>query len=166
MNKFMVTGIDIHHHRITAVTLMRQEQSFSFVSLKVFPTSADIFSENDVLNYQKIVKKLTEIRKGLPFFQRKVSIAIPDLAVISRIVHPEHQENQVMEAWGVYQAFAEMTSLPKEGLQFDYTPLTDGFQVYAAKREVVDSRLTALRLAKLQPILVDTEKAVFSSVFD
>ncbi|CAM3563330.1 Competence protein A [Vibrio aerogenes CECT 7868] len=161
MNKLIVTGIDMNRHHMTAVTLMRQKQSFSLIDFRIFQSSGNIFPENEVLDYQNIVKKLAELRKGLPFFSRHVAVAIPDLAIMSRIIRISPQNSQLMEALAVYQAFSGEVSLSVSELRLDYTGVSDGFRVYAARKDVVESRLTALRGARLKPILVDTEKQCF-----
>ncbi|SHO54770.1 pilus assembly protein PilM [Vibrio quintilis] len=161
MNKLIVTGIDINRHYMTAVTLMRQKQSFSLIDFRIFTLSGNIFPESEVLDYQKIVKKLAEVRKGLPWFSRHVAVAVPELAVMSRIVTISPQQSDVMEAWAVYQAFSEKVSLTASQLSVDYMAVNDGFRVYAARKEVVNSRLCALRGARLKPVLVDTEKQCF-----
>ncbi|MDW6002736.1 pilus assembly protein PilM [Vibrio mangrovi] len=162
MRKFIVTGIDIRRHRVTAVTLKRQHNILSLLNCESIAVTDDIFSENEVISYQKIVNKLAGVRKRLPFFQHRAAISVPELAVMTRTLRLSlHDHDKSLESWLVYQAFSEKTSLSRESVCLDYVVLDEGYQVYAAKREVIESRLQAIRQAGLKPVLVDTEKQAF-----
>ncbi|QMV13093.1 type IV pilus biogenesis protein PilM [Vibrio spartinae] len=166
MRKRIVTGIDIRRHRITTVTLKRQHNIVSLLACETLPVPDDILSENEVIDYQSIVNKLAEIRKRLPFWQNRVAISIPDLAVMTRTVEPSidtsiDSYDQSLAPWLIAQAFSEKTGLSGSSVYLDYVPLETGYQVYAAKKEVVESRLQALCRAGLKPVLIDTEKQAF-----
>ncbi|WNJ96386.1 pilus assembly protein PilM [Vibrio ruber] len=162
MRKRIVTGIDIRRHRITAVTLKRQHNTLSLLGSETLSVAEDIFSDNEVIDYQSIVNKFAEIRNRLPFLQHRVAIAMPDLAVMTRTLRLSTSEHdKTLEPWLVSQAFTEETALSGASVYLDYVPLQAGYQVYAAKKEVVESRLQALRQAGLRPVLIDTEKQAF-----
>ncbi|KUJ00743.1 pilus assembly protein PilM [Vibrio sp. MEBiC08052] len=162
MRKRIVTGIDIRRHRITTVTLKRQHNIVSLLDCETLSVPDDIFSENEVIDYQSIVNKLAEVRKRLPFWQHRVAISMPDLTVMAKTLQLSISDyDQSLEPWLIAQAFAEKTGLSGDSVYLDYVPLQTGYQVYAAKKEVVESRLQALCLAGLRPVLIDTEKQAF-----
>ncbi len=162
MRKRIVTGIDIRRHRITTVTLKRQHNIVSLLDCETLSVPEDIFSENEGINYQSIVNKLAEIRKRLPFLQNRVAMSIPDLAVMTRTVALSIRDyDKSLAPWLIAQAFSEQTGLSVTSVYLDYVPLETGYQVYAAKKEVVESRLQALCRAGLKPVLIDTEKQAF-----
>ncbi|WP_038179186.1 pilus assembly protein PilM [Vibrio rhizosphaerae] len=162
MRKRIVTGIDIRRHRITTVTLKRQHNIVSLLDCETLSVTKDILSENEVIDYQSIVNKLAKIRKRLPFWQHRVAIAMPDLAVMTRTLSlPNRDYDKSLEPWFIAQAFAEKTGLSRQSVYLDYVPLQTDYQVYAAKKEVVESRLQALCLAGFRPVLIDTEKQAF-----
>ncbi|MFA0422916.1 pilus assembly protein PilM, partial [Vibrio sp. 10N.222.54.A1] len=86
MGSSLITGIDINHHSIKAVVLKPVGESYALVGYKELPISDDIFTANHTLEYQKTVKKLKELRKGLPFGCRNVAISVPDNTVISKVL--------------------------------------------------------------------------------
>ncbi|WP_159739507.1 type IV pilus assembly protein PilM [Vibrio atypicus] len=165
MGKSLVIGVDIGHHSIKAVALKPSKGTLTLVSYQELTIESDIFTDNHMLNYQKIVKKLKELRKGLPLFSRKVALAIPDNAVISKVLQIDSELDQQEREFAIFQAFAHQSPFPIEELNLDFVELAQpssnntmaSYQVYATKREVVDSRIQAVTKAGYQPILMDMQ---------
>ncbi|NAW67897.1 type IV pilus assembly protein PilM [Vibrio sp. V27_P1S3P104] len=166
MSQSLVTGVDIGHHSIKAVVLKLSGETYSLVSYKEIVVTDDIFADNYTLDYQKIVKKLKELKKSLPLFSRKVSIAVPDNAVISKILQIESDLDPVEQEFAIYQTFSHQSPLPIEELSLDFVKVTEKaltrsssatYQVYATRREVVDSRVAATEKAGLEPVLLDVQ---------
>ncbi|WP_428776711.1 pilus assembly protein PilM, partial [Vibrio sp.] len=86
MVQSLVMGVDIGHHSIKAVVLKPAGSKYTLLGYKEIRVADDIFADNHALVYQKIVKKLKELKKGLPLFSRKVVVAIPDNTVISKVL--------------------------------------------------------------------------------
>ncbi|MEZ8825724.1 type IV pilus assembly protein PilM [Vibrio amylolyticus] len=162
MGKSLITGIDIGHYSIKAVVVKPVSEGFSLVSFKELPISAGVFSDNHTVNHQEIVKKLKELRKTLPWFSRRAAITIPDSAVISKVLQVERDLDERETEFAIYQAFSHQSPFPIEELSLDYvrtdveskTP-TVAYQVYATKKEVVESRLNAVKKAGFAPIVCD-----------
>ncbi|NOI16176.1 type IV pilus assembly protein PilM [Vibrio hepatarius] len=165
MGKSLVIGVDIGHHSIKAVALKPSKGTFTLVSYQELPIEADIFSDNHLLNYQKIVKKLKELRKSLPLFSRKVALAIPDNAVISKVLQIDSELDTQEREFAIVQAFSHQSPFPVEELNLDFIELPksgsgqtmSSYQVYATKKEVVDSRVQAVTKAGYQPLLVEIQ---------
>ncbi|MGL4192457.1 MAG: type IV pilus assembly protein PilM [Vibrio sp.] len=166
MGKSLVTGIDIGHHSIKAVVLKPMGDTYALVGYEELLVTADIFTDNYTLDYQKIVKKLKQLKKGLPLFSRKVALAIPDNAVISKSLPIDSDLEPREQEFAIYQAFAHQSPFPVEDLSFDFVEIanstvarssTTTFQVYATRTEVVDSRLHVSKKAGFEPILIDVQ---------
>ena len=165
MGKSLVIGIDIGHHSIKAVALKLSKSTLTLVSYRELPIEDDIFTDNHMLNYQKIVKKLKELRKGFPLFSRKVALAIPDSAVISKVLQIDSDIETQEREFEIMLAFSQQSPLPVEELYLDFVEVTPkhtrstslSYQVYATKREVVTNRIQALSKAGFQPILADVQ---------
>ncbi|EOD2712964.1 type IV pilus assembly protein PilM [Vibrio cholerae] len=166
MGKSLVTGIDIGHHSIKAVVLKPMGDTYALVGYEELLVTADIFTDNHTLDYQKIVKKLKELKKGLPLFSHKVAIAIPDSAVISKVLQIDSDLEQRELEFAVYQAFSHQSPFPVEELSLDFVKVTEKslarsstttFQLYATKKDVVDSRLHAVKKAGFEPVLMDVQ---------
>lgn len=159
MGKTLVTGVDIGRHSIKAVVLTPYRESYSLLGCQEIVISEDIFADNHTLNYQKIVKKLKELKKGLPLFSRKVTLAVPDSAVITKQIQIDSNLDLREQEFAVYDAFSQQSPLPLDALQLDYVMDMQSkehcgqqCQVYATRSEVVHSRMAALRGAGFQPL--------------
>ncbi|MFB9213958.1 type IV pilus assembly protein PilM [Vibrio sinaloensis] len=165
MGKSLVIGIDIGHHSIKAVALKPSKGTLTLVSYRELPIESDIFTDNHMLNYQKIVKKLKELRKALPLFSRKVALAIPDSAVISKVLQIDSEIETQEREFAIMQAFSHQSPFPVEELNLDFVEVNktgagssmSSYQVYATRRDVVESRTQALAKAGYQPILTEVQ---------
>lgn len=166
MGSSLVTGIDINNHSIKAVVLKPVGELYALVGYKELPITDDIFTDNHTLEYQKTVKKLKELRKGLPFGCRHAAISVPDNTVISKVLQIESELEDREKEFSIYQTFAHQSPFPIEELSLDFVKLDDNrfgkgsttsYQVYATRKEVVESRSLALTKAGFRPIVVDTQ---------
>ncbi|MCK6263170.1 type IV pilus assembly protein PilM [Vibrio sp. ZSDE26] len=164
MGKSLITGIDIGHYSIKAVVLKPASEGYSLVSFKELPISASVFSDNHSVDHQEIVKKLTELRKSLPLFSRRVAMSIPDNAVISKVLRIDNDLDERETEFAIYQAFSHQSPFAIEDLSLDFVKVDDSsktptvaYQVYATKREVVDSRYAAAKKAGFTPVLFDAQ---------
>ncbi len=174
MGKSLVTGVDIGHHSIKAVVLKQSKGTYKLVGCHELPIESDIFTDNHMVNYQKIVKKLKELRKGLPLFSRKVSLAIPDNAVISKVLQIDSELDEQETEFAITQTFSHQSPFPTDELNLDYVLLNlDGisesgkssFQVYATKKELVANRVEVLSKSGFQPVLVDVQAHCLNRVW-
>ncbi|MDG2609720.1 type IV pilus assembly protein PilM, partial [Vibrio parahaemolyticus] len=120
-------------------------------------------AENNTINHQEIVKTLKEIRKELPFWARRVAISVPDNAVISKKLQIEQNLEESEKEFAVVQAFSHQSPFPVEELSLDFVKLdadeqmrgTDSYQVFATRKDVVETRVDALQKSGLKTVLVD-----------
>lgn len=159
MGKSLVTGVDIGHRSIKAVVLTPYRESYSLLGCQEVVISEDIFADNHTLNYQKIVKKLKELKKRLPLFSRKVTLAVPDSSVITKQIQIDSDLDSREQEFAVYEAFSHQSPLPLGALQLDFvmqprsgSDSTSQCQVYATRSEVVQSRVAALHGAGFHPL--------------
>ncbi|EEX93496.1 type IV pilus assembly protein PilM [Vibrio orientalis CIP 102891 = ATCC 33934] len=164
MGKSLVTGIDIGHHSIKAVVLKSYQGAIALVDYQELPIESDIFSDNHMLNYQKIVKKLKELRKSLPRFSHKVALSVPDNAVISKELQIDRGLEAREREFAIFEAFSHQSPFPIEELSFDFVPIEATtlnsvcrYQVYATRKDLVESRIQAVTKAGYTPVLLDVQ---------
>ncbi|MDA9557723.1 type IV pilus assembly protein PilM [Vibrio sp.] len=174
MNRQLVTGIDISHHSIKAVVLKHTKGDSSIISYQEIPLSDGISLENNTVNPDEIVKKLKELKKTLPWLSHKVAIAIPDNAVISKILQIDSDLDVSEREFAIMQAFALQSPFPIEELRLDFVPVenttvTRGkvatYQVYATKKEVIESRNDAVSKAGFKPLVMDLQSHSLLSIW-
>ncbi|MHA2718025.1 type IV pilus assembly protein PilM [Vibrio owensii] len=163
MDKLLVTGIDIGYNSLKAVVLKPNGNSYALLGYKEIILKERIVAENNTINHQEIVKTLKEMRKELPIRARKVAISVPDNAVISKKLQIEQNLEESEKEFAVMQAFAHQSPFPVEELSLDFVKVdtdeqmggTESYQVFATRREVVESRVDTLTKSGLKTVLVD-----------
>jgi type IV pilus assembly protein PilM len=162
MGNSVVSGIDIGHHNIKVVVLKPYKGRYALVGYQELPIEAGIFSDNHMLNYQKIVKKLKELRKSLPRISRKVALTLPDSSVISKVIQIDSDIKSQEIEFALLESFSSQSPFPLEALCLDFVPLEQQssdqykqFQVFATKKEVVHNRIDVMQGAGLSPLLID-----------
>ncbi len=163
MDKLIVTGIDIGHNSLKAVVLKPNGDKFALLGYKEILLKEGIVAENNTINHQEIVNTLKQLKKELPFGAKRVAISVPDNAVISKKLNIDQnlEENEV--EFAVIQAFSHQSPFPVEDLSLDFVRLSTeegqrgaaSYQVFATRKDVVDSRVQAINKSGLKPILVD-----------
>lgn len=166
MGKSFVTGIDIGHHSIKAVVMKPAGELFELVSYQEVPATEAIFSDNHTLNHQEIVKKLKELKKLLPMMARQVVLSVPDNAVISKLLHIDSELDEREKEFAIYQVFGQQSPFPVEELSLDYVKVesdalkrapTATYQVYATRKEVIETRLDAVKKSGFKPVAMDIQ---------
>ncbi|MGO2342335.1 type IV pilus assembly protein PilM [Vibrio litoralis] len=166
MGKSFVTGIDIGHHSIKAVVMKPAGELFELVSYKEVPATEAIFSDNHTFDHQEIVKKLKELKKQLPMMARNVVLSVPDNAVISKVLHIDSELEEREKEFAIYQVFGQQSPFPVEDLSLDYVKVesdtlkrapTSTYQVYATRKEVIESRMDAVKKSGFKPIVMDIQ---------
>lgn len=160
MGKSLVTGIDIGHHSLKAVVIKPVCEAHVLVGYHEVAVTNAIFSDNHKLNYQEIVKKLKELRKGLPWFNGKVAISVPDNVVITKTLQLDSAPAADEEALAVSEAFVRQSAFPAQALSLDFVPVSSvelRYQVYATKRELVEQWTRVLKRAGLRPLYMTTD---------
>ncbi|MDN3608411.1 type IV pilus assembly protein PilM [Vibrio ostreicida] len=158
MGKSLITGLDINPQTINAVVLKPDHDTLSLVGYHQIKTDTDIFTENHRLNYQKIVKKLKELRKVLPLFSRKVCLYLPDEFVISKKLQIDREFQGEECEFALIQAFSLRSPVPVDELYFDFVALPDKpgeFQVYAARKSCIENRMSSCQKAGFDPVVIN-----------
>ncbi|HBV76128.1 MULTISPECIES: type IV pilus assembly protein PilM [Vibrio] len=166
MGKSLVTGIDIGHHSIKAVVMKPAGELFELVSYTEVSTTSAIFSENHTFDHHSIVKKLKELKKQLPIMARNVVLSVPDNAVISKMLHIDSELDEREKEFAIYQVFGQQSPFPVEDLSLDYVKVeqetlqrvpTSTYQIYATRKEVIESRVDVVKKSGFKPLVMDTQ---------
>ncbi|MDG3084665.1 pilus assembly protein PilM [Vibrio hannami] len=157
-----VTGIDISPQSIKVVSVKSAASGYVITRARSFASGA--VNDDHSMDYHLLVKGLGELKKELPLFSRKVAISVPDSAVVCRSLQIDSGIQEVEREFAIYEAFSSVSPVAHQQLRIDFVEKTQsvqedkvGYQVYAAKKEVVDERVNAVKRAKLTPVLVDTQ---------
>ena len=167
-----VTGVDIGHYSIKAVTLTpTHHDMYSVVFCAELLVPCGIFADNHMLDYQKIVKKLKELKKTLPVFSYKVATSIPDSAVITKQLQLDSYQLSHLDIKSHVQ---EQLPFLSEDLSFDYIPsvevhssthLGPRYQVVATRQSLIANRTSLFESAGFTPLMVNQQANSLSAVW-
>ncbi|MCL9775578.1 pilus assembly protein PilM [Vibrio methylphosphonaticus] len=163
MTKKWITGIDIGHYSAKAVVLMVDGATLTVINHLELAGSDAIFSDSHTLKHQETVKNLKNFKKLPPIFRKKAALAIPDSAVISKIISIEKGLVGQEQEFAVLQAMSHQTPYPLEELALDFykaSPISEGhteaYRVYVVKQSLVDNWSKTINKLGYQPQYMDT----------
>ena len=173
MDKRIVTGIDIGHNSLKAVVLKPNGDQFALLGYKEILLKDGIVAENNTINHQEIVNTLKQLKKQLPFGAKKVAISVPDNAVISKKLHIEQNTEESEIEFAVVQAFSHQSPFPVDELSLDFVHLgaeeslrgPHSYQVFATRKDVVESRVEAIHKSGLKPVLIDVHSQSLGQIW-
>lgn len=159
-----VTGVDFSHHSIKAVTLTpSHEHTYDIVACSELLVSNDIFADNDMLDYQKIVKKLKELKKTFPLFSRKVAVTLADSSIITKELQVDSYENphQILSAMMSEQCGINVSELAIDYHALPFEPSVTHsrptYRVFAARKALITERVRVLKAAGLTPFFMNSQ---------
>ncbi len=160
----LITGIDIGYQSLKAVMLKPIRQQFALIGCKELTINSAIFAENHILNHQEIVRTLKLLKKQLPYYHRQVALAIPDSTVISKTANIHDSLSGRAREFAISHDLSKQSPVDVEELCFDYTRLSGvphedlvAYQVFGARKEIVEPRRKACVSAGLFPVLIDVQ---------
>ncbi|MGF1724565.1 type IV pilus biogenesis protein PilM [Photobacterium nomapromontoriensis] len=163
----LIIGIDIGHYSIKAVVLRQKKSSLELAAFTEVVLPAAVVNEQHSVNAPALLSAMRKLKKNLPLGAKNVVLALPDSAVISKVIQLDSHLSDDEAVFAVEQAMSAASPFPVEDLRIDFFPLasetfsepaqTQPYQVFAARRETVDSRVEAVRKARLQPQVVELQ---------
>ncbi|AJR07269.1 pilus assembly protein PilM [Photobacterium gaetbulicola] len=163
----LTIGIDIGHHSIKAVALRQKKSELELVAFAEVELPTPVLNNQGSVNAPALLSAVRKLKKGLPFGARRAVLALPDSAIISKVIQLDSHLTEEESVFAVEQAISASSPFPVEELRLDFFPIpaesfgepaqTHPVQVYAARRENVDSRVDALRQVRLSPTVVELQ---------
>lgn len=162
-----IIGIDIGHHSVKAVVLNPKKEQLELSAFAEITLPSSVINDQHSVNTSALLSAIRKLKKSLPFNARKVAIALPDSAVISKVIQLDTNLSDEEAEFAVTQALSASSPFPVEELSLDFFPLSSDafvetattvpFQVFAARKDTIDSRIKALKKAGLHPGVVELQ---------
>lgn len=160
-------GVDIGHHSVKAVVLQQKKEQFELTAFAEVELTKTIINDQHSVNNSELLSAMRQIKKQLPWQAKAVTLALPDSAVISKVVQLDSRLSDDETEFAIVQALGAASPFPIEELWFDYFPLmserfnetvsTTPFQVFASRRETIDSRVSALTKLGFKPQVMELQ---------
>lgn len=158
MANIVVTGVDFSDRALNVVIIQCRGIKRKILAWHRFEFASDIFKDDRPVDYQNIVNKLRIIKNDQPLFRHKVALAIPDAAVMTKIISTDKRLPFTQQCFSATHSFSTTSPLPLNQLALDCLPCAEGVLIYAAKQKVIDQRAYLIAQAGMAISLVDTEK--------
>lgn len=163
----LIIGVDIGHHSIKAVVLRQKKSELELVAFAEVVLPAPVLNKQHSVNAPALLSAMRKLKKALPYGARQAALALPDSAVISKVVQLDSHLTEDESVFAVEQAISASSPFPVEELRLDFFPMigetfgeqsqTYPVQVYATRKETVDSRVAVMRQAKLEPTVMELQ---------
>ncbi|CEO37922.1 type IV pilus biogenesis protein PilM [Photobacterium kishitanii] len=160
-------GVDIGNHSIKAVVLQQKKEQFELVAFAEVELTKTVINDQHSVNNAELLSAMRQIKKQLPWQAKVVTLALPDSAVISKVVQLGSNLSEEEAEFAITQALGAASPFPVEELWFDYFPLisdrfsdvaaTTPFQVFASRRETIDNRVNALLKLGFKPKVMELQ---------
>ena len=164
-------GIDIGHHSIKAVVLRQKKPELELVAFAEVGLPAPVLNKQNSVNSPALLSAARKLKKRLPFGARKTVLALPDSAIISKVIQLDSYLTEQETIFAVEQAIGASSPFPVEELRLDFFAIQDALssgqldggsqtqpiQVYAARRETIDTRVEVLRQARFEPQVMELQ---------
>ncbi|MDV5171237.1 type IV pilus assembly protein PilM [Photobacterium rosenbergii] len=167
----LTIGIDIGHHSIKAVVLRQKKPELELVAFSEVELPAPVLNKQNSVNSPALLSAVRKLKKSLPFGARQAVMALPDSAIISKVIQLDSHLTEEESVFAVEQAISASSPFPVEELRLDFFPMvgemfgetfaepsqTHPVQVYAARKETIDSRVEVLRQARFEPEVMELQ---------
>ncbi|WP_297475259.1 type IV pilus assembly protein PilM [uncultured Photobacterium sp.] len=160
-------GVDIGNHSIKAVALQQKKEQFELAAFIEIELTKTVINDQHSVNNAELLSAMRQIKKQLPWQAKAVTLALPDSAVISKVVQLDTSLSEEEAEFAIVQALGAASPFPVEELCFDYFPLisdrfsdsasTTPFQVFASRRETIDNRLNSLLKLGFKPKVMELQ---------
>ncbi|OCH13297.1 MULTISPECIES: type IV pilus biogenesis protein PilM [unclassified Aliivibrio] len=159
-----VTGLDIGHHSIKAVSVRLKKGQLELVGCIEILLSETVFLDANTLHLEKIKPYLSRLKKKLKFNQKRVAFSIPDSSIISKIIQVDSGLDVKETEFSISHTFEQQSSFLVDDLNIDFVAIdqrgvsslkTTTYQVFAARKELVQSRQECFKSVGLSPVLAD-----------
>ncbi|WP_299016871.1 type IV pilus biogenesis protein PilM [uncultured Photobacterium sp.] len=163
-----IIGIDIGHHSVKAVVLNQKKERLELFAFTEAVLPASVINDQHSVNTSALLSVIRKLKKNLPFGARKVALALPDSAVISKVIQLDTNLSDEEAEFAVAQALSASSPFPVEELRLDFFPLspsaealgavvTAPYQIIAARKDAIDSRVDTIKKAGLTPKVVELQ---------
>ncbi|PSV45754.1 type IV pilus biogenesis protein PilM [Photobacterium indicum] len=160
-------GIDIGNHSVKAVALSQKKERLELAAYAEVVLTSPVINEQHSVDSTVLLSAIRKLKKSLPFGSKIVTLALPDSAVISKVIQLDTNLKEDEAIFAVSQALGSSSPFPVEELWVDFFPLesnafpdattTMPYQIFATRKETVDTRIVAIKKAGLSPKVMELQ---------
>ena len=159
-----ITGLDIGHHSIKAVSARLKKGQLELIDSHEVLLPESAFLDVNTLHIEEVIPYLGHLKKGIKRNQKKVAFSIPDNSIMSKVIQVDSQLDEKETEFTVIHTFEQQTPFLAEELNIDFVAMEQKgvnseqismYQVFAAKKDLVESREGCLKRTGFLPVLAE-----------
>ncbi|MFC3122958.1 type IV pilus assembly protein PilM [Agaribacter flavus] len=160
-----IIGLDIGTKFIKAVCLDISDTLPKVLSFSSEPIHGMAFAEREIKDFEAISKSLKKVSLSLKAKTKEASIAVAGTSVISKLVFMDPDQSDFELETQIELEADSLIPYPLEEVYLDFEQLRPSqahpgkveVLLSAAPKDLVDSRITVVREAPFDPVIVDIE---------
>jgi len=166
-------GLDIGTKFIKAVSLEMSDTQTTVMGFACEPIVGTAFAERDIKDFDAVSKALKKVKLALKSKTKTCTLAVSGPSVISKLVYMEPDQTD-FELEGQIELEADsLIPYPLNEVYLDFEELRPSEShsgkvevlLSAAHRDLVDSRITVVREAPFDPVIIDIETNALGEAF-
>lgn len=166
-------GLDIGTKYVKAVSLDLTDSHTTVTGYACEPIVGTAFAERDIKDFDAVSKALKKVKLALKSKSKACALAVSGSSVISKLVYMEPDQSD-FELEGQIELEADsLIPYPLSEVYLDFQELRVSEShagkvevlLSAAHRDLVDSRITVVREAPFDPVIIDIESNALGDAF-
>ena len=168
-----IIGLDIGTKFVKACSLDVSGTQCKVLAFACEPIVGLAFSEREIKDFDAISKALKKVQMGIKSKSKECAIAVAGSSVISKMVYMEPDQSDFELETQIELEADSLIPYPLDEVYLDFQEIASSkthvgkveVLLSAAHRDLIDSRITLVREANFEPVIVDIESNVLADSF-
>jgi type IV pilus assembly protein PilM len=168
-----IIGLDIGTKFVKACSLDVSGAQCKVLAFACEPVIGTAFAEREIKDFDAISKALKKVQVGVKSKNKECAIAVAGSSVISKMVFMEPDQSDFELETQIELEADSLIPYPLDEVYLDFQEIAASkthigkveVLLSAAHRDLIDSRITLVREAAFEPVIVDIESNVLADSF-
>ncbi|MFC4700942.1 type IV pilus assembly protein PilM [Glaciecola siphonariae] len=168
-----IIGLDIGTKFVKAISLDVSSSQCKVLAFACEPIVGAAFAEREIKDFDAISKALKKVQMSVRSKSKECAIAVAGSSVISKMVYMEPDQSDFELETQIELEADSLIPYPLDEVYLDFQEIAPSKShigkvevlLSAAHRDLIDSRITLVREAPFEPVIVDIESNVLGDSF-
>lgn len=168
-----IIGLDIGTKFVKAISLDMSGKQCKVLGFACEPITSMAFSEREIKDFDAISKALKKVQMSIKAKGKDCAIAVAGSSVISKVVYMEPDQTDYELETQIELEADSLIPYPLDEVYLDFQEIAPSkthvgkveVLLSAAHRDMIDSRITLVREAPFEPVIVDIESNALADTF-
>jgi type IV pilus assembly protein PilM len=168
-----IIGLDIGTKFVKAISLDVSGKQYKVLGFACEPITGLAFAEREIKDFDAISKALKKVQMALKSKGKECAISVAGSSVISKMVYMEPNQTDFELETQIELEADSLIPYPLDEVYLDFQEIAPSkthigkveVLLSAAHRDLINSRITLVREASFEPVIVDIESNVLADTF-